>query len=563
MPDASAATWLQWLAGGALDCCELVCVAALMAAGRPWRAVASAWVVVTTALRAVNLLHVFAFGGHLTASAWVWVDAALWRFYVHSGLALAAGAAAGATLFAYRAARLGARGRPWTGGHVAWGAGVVMLAAAAGDLHAQHGAATPVERLVTALRHLDAAGAELSPRARDDLAAIGIGPSARAPDASAGSARWAVWTVVESLDASAPRIAPQLARLGGADFSGVRASARPTHHALLAAACGVLPATFPHDTLPAAIDGRDCLPGRLRVAGWRVEAMVGSSLSFTGLGTSLRRQGFEDVVGSDSWPRSDTAAVRTDWGVSDRTLYRAALARLDRARAAGERLFLLVVTSDSHVASGAVGDCPAQSEVPASPWAVGVRCAADAVLDFAQELEERGLSREGALLVSGDHPPPDVPEVRCALGGAVVARFGEMFVRRLGLGAGAADPTVHAGTLDLGASWASWLGIPTDVGLGWPLGSRPRAHWLLGSGDAGAVAGWTTGFAHEASIGAVQAACDRGEPWPPGRPTAPSACDVLALFRRLDAGFRADDSSASSATVGVHPDLAIEPDEGE
>lgn len=563
MPVADAATWLQWLVGGALDGCELVAVAAVLSAGRSWHAAGSTWIVFTTAFRAANVLHVIAFGGHLTASAWVWVDAALWRFYVHSGLALAVGVAAAATLFVYRAARFAARGRPWTGGRVGWVAGAVSVAAAAADLHAQHGAATPAERLLTAVRHLDAAGTELSPRARADLAAVGIGPSSIAPDVTASEARWAVWTIVESLDGHAAQLAPRLARLGGNSVSGVRASARPTHHALLAALCGVLPATFPHDTLAAAIDGGGCLPGRLRAAGWRVEAIVGSPLSFTGLGTSLRRQGFVAVVGSDGWPAGASSPVRTDWGVSDRTLYRAALARLDRARAAGERLFLVLVSSDSHVASGALSDCPVRPDASESPWAVGVRCAADAVMDFAAALDERGLAREGALLISGDHPPPDVPEVRQALGGEAVARFGEVFVHRLGLGATAGDAKVHAGTLDLGASWASWLGVPTDIGLGWPLGTRPPQHWLLATGDVGAVAAWTAGFAREASIGAVQAACDRGRSFPTDGAGAPAACDVLALLRRLDAGFRADDSSASSATVGANPDLGAEPGQGE
>lgn len=556
--------WLEATFGCALDALEFLLLTWCATRLRRGRALVWAWVAASAGLRVLDLVHAGWFGAHPVRSSLMWLEPSMFDAYVRSGGILIVAMAAAVAWFSARAmaiaARRGALG-PWSGRESAI-AFVVLMAHAVVGVDAQHAAATPLERLSTAAR-APAPAQWLSDEAAQRLAHFGIGPAAARPARpSAEPPRWIVWVLVESMDVLAARKMPAMATLAqaeGASFVGVRASARPTHHALLAWMCGLPPATFPHDTVaPRLGDHVRCLPELLAAAGYETVVVQGAPLRFTGLGEALQRYGFSRREGQRALSALGDLP-RGPWGVSDRSLFSRAVHHVDQARAGGRRVFVLVVTSDTHTPGAEPVDCPADarsSGANPSTWARALRCTDDALVSLHARLRERGLATEGQWLVTGDHPAPPLPGVARSLG-ASPPPFGPLPFWRFGVGVRRGEVrSVVAGSIDAGVTVAGWAGLADRIGHGMPFGDRPSDHWLLASGDVGRI-GWRAGGDDregDGPLGGLVAACERGEDWPGLQPAAPDPCDVLDLLQASDAGYRraagpSDDSAPASATV--------------
>lgn len=147
------------------------------------------------------------------------------------------------------------------------------------------------------------------------------------------------------------------------------------------------------------LPGARCLGDVLDEQGYRSVFLGGADASFAGKGAFLREHGYQEVI-DERVLRSRGETEFSSWGLYDDRLFEQARDELEQLRLAGEPYNLTILTLDTHE-PGLVGPgCEAQGR-PAMRAAV--RCTADVVADFIEDLEDDGVLADTAVVLMGDH----------------------------------------------------------------------------------------------------------------------------------------------------------------
>lgn len=631
----SHALW-QPFVGAFLDVVVVACLAWL---GRQPRARGPALVAIAVAgaARVFDAAHALALRAHFDAVSLWHLQPGQWRVGVESGAPVVLGAMAAVAWFSVRALRRawhmaqrsttvpslapGATHSHGASARGAWLLLVVVAFAAFGawwsPLHARHGAVLPGLRLVAATATLlvgpppgaptmDAAAAARLVRAGllpPHVALQATAPLWRPPGgtvhvggvearAEVGGRPEAIvlvllesmnraWTSLADADVgNGPRArlaTPGLATLAalGTEVIGVHTAATPTHAALVAALCGVPPASWPIDAnVSAALPLRDCLPRRLADLGYDAELIQGSKLGFTGLDAVAKAMGFAKARGSDD-PLGPDAAPRSAWGWQDREVYGAALERVRAAHLASKPLFLVVATSDSHWPGFADPRCDVASEAVSAGTSGGdgstadgsagdeVRrmaralvCADAELGTFVRALGAIGDPGRRLLLVTADHAAPDTSAVRALLpAGGAGGAFAELPLIVVGPGM-TPGTRLHAATshFDLAPSILAWIGAPDRGGwLGRPIGQRSAGgdgQLQIGLSGRRAVGLRMGERRWQGAPGELQAACATGTVHPLAARAGLQPCDLTRWIDWIDGLWR-DNRLAPAAENGT------------
>lgn len=300
--------------------------------------------------------------------------------------------------------------------------GDLAWAALAVNAHRYYGAQPPRVRL--------------APRERAVARRLGFAPPARAgrEEARAASGRPLNLVVVylEGFQAALadpqgpfPGLTPALNRWRGrlTRFLAFYAAATPTINALLSSQCGILVHV---DNVRLRVDrgfarGLSCLTDRLAVAGYTQVFLGGASSGFAGKRLFWRRHGVDEVWGWEDWRRRPAYRRRHhEWGLHDTDLVREALDAVERLRR-DPPFHLILLTLNTHPPGYRAPDCPVYRE--RASLLNGYRCTDEAVGRLLDGLEARGVLRDTAVALVGDHPPFPGPANRKLLGGRVPLRW--------------------------------------------------------------------------------------------------------------------------------------------
>ncbi len=414
--------------------------------------------VLSAFLRTADAVHCYVAMAHISVGFWWHVSWSAWPLLVESGAPVAVGVAAGWGWFAFRA--LGRhlrhpRRAPPARLAIPVACALFAISAAWVD-HSQHGALLP--ELNTPRTLLSFMGVRPTPSVVDVDDALWRRWQAAGlvPRNTHHTDRWPLWheraasrpalegrqpdvvvVLLESFSASLTSpyggdglvrrrgfrgaLTPQLSRLArrASVVDGYTTQARPTHFGLVASLCGLLPGSWPLDTRmherpPPALS---CLPELFAQSGRQTVFVQGSSLTFTGLGPMLRRQGFAEVVGRDLLSRRFPKAPRNPWGLYDREVMAFAGERITALRAGQQPYLLTLMTVDSHMPGTPRPDCVVPSEFKDDETLSAIHCA-DKELGTLLDLFDRlGLWQDTMLVVSADHAMPPTPALHALLGG--------------------------------------------------------------------------------------------------------------------------------------------------
>lgn len=83
-------------------------------------------------------------------------------------------------------------------------------------------------------------------------------------------------------------------------------------------------------------------------AGYRTVFLTAGSVSWRNLGTSLLRQGFDEVIGQSTIMKRFPNAQTSTWGVDDEWMFRYGAELLKEAEAKGEKVFLMTLSITNH-----------------------------------------------------------------------------------------------------------------------------------------------------------------------------------------------------------------------
>lgn len=147
------------------------------------------------------------------------------------------------------------------------------------------------------------------------------------------------------------------------------------------------------------LPGATCLGDVLDEHGYRSVFLGGADPAFAGKGKFLEEHGYDSVVGLPQWRERGETDLNA-WGLSDAPLLDRAGDVLDDLRASGEPYNLSVLTVDSHEPGFLGQECDASQE---TQMGSAVRCTADELARFLEEIEREGVLKDTAVVVMGDH----------------------------------------------------------------------------------------------------------------------------------------------------------------
>jgi len=499
-------------------------------------------------VRVADLAHVYVEKAHFTVATWLYADLSMWRVMVEAGLPVVAFVGLGFAWFGWRASGLEARRRapiqPVIPAIVVALLGVVHFAA---FLHPLHAGIVPE---INAIRTFAAfhglrpppSTTELTLEDRRTCARAGLladpepNPAARLPGIpTATDARHVVIVFVESLTAGftslhrghghhhgaaeheeerdekaeeheedeeeeAPDRTPELAKIAAKSLHvrGYTTQARPTHNALVASLCGQFPGSWPFD----ADAGRSppqttCLPAILAAKRAMQTTFIHASPNrFTATGRTMRAFGFKHVVDGgalfDELKAAGAGPVHLGpLGLHDAALYDRAIRTVQDADAKGQGAFVTVVTGDTHFPTQRPGDCSIAADArlsgPAADIDRAIRCSDAALGAFVRGLNTRGLLKKTLLVITADHPMPNVPGRN-----ALLPEHDRGFFAELPLVISLPEQAtgvlaVEAGQTSLPDTIVDLLGLATDgtvfAGRSLLRQPRPDAHGLFAFTD--------------------------------------------------------------------------------
>ncbi len=563
---AGPAPWVEAVLGLAADLGAVLLWVSLRRAAP--RARWPAWGAgVALALRVLDLGSCVAAGAHVSPAVWWHLEPGAWRVAMEAGAPVLVGLALGAGFAATRAARRvvaterSRRGAGWLAAALALGLVAPPLVAPRSPVHL--GGMPEVDVPRSWLTHVGwRAPVASRPPTDGDLArwrARGWLPrpelqGAAAPPDQVAPVQGVIVVLLESMNAGfsgafvsdAPLDTPGLRRVRarGVTVGPYVTQSRPTHNGLVASLCGLLPGTWPLD----AAAGRrvpklpGCLPRLVRDRGGSATFVHGGPLAFTGLDVTLRRMGFDRLVGRTELEPDAEPDDLSPWGVHDRAVYDRALAEVDRL-GRGARPFVLVVsTLDGHAPGNPHPRCALAA---GASLMLRAQACADSALDrFVQALEAKGALSSTALVVTSDHAAPAAVS-EALLPRTARGRFAPLplVIVAPRLVAGARHRRL-GGQLDLAATVAPLLGLraPRGQDLLAPSPAAGETSRVLLSTSGRRWVGVSTARARaEAPLARLGAACHRDGPQ---AGSGPLACDAARFLRALDAAWHTDTLTA-------------------
>ncbi|MCO4763620.1 MAG: LTA synthase family protein, partial [Myxococcales bacterium] len=215
------------------------------------------------------------------------------------------------------------------------------------------------------------------------------------------------------------KLAAQMTRV-----DGFRNTSSPTIGAMVAALCGVHPASHPYDLdVGESVDGRTaytCLADRLKRHGYRTVYVQGASRRVTSKEYFFRTHGFDEVYGKEDLRKQWPKRRQGRWGFFDRDTLAFAqeqVTRLEALQKKDGRPFLLVtLTLDTHEpgmgpdpalplgADGQVKGMPeAPTDEPARLLLAGYRSSDAALGPWGAFLLEPARAARTMVLMTADH----------------------------------------------------------------------------------------------------------------------------------------------------------------
>ncbi len=142
---------------------------------------------------------------------------------------------------------------------------------------------------------------------------------------------------------------------------------------------------------------RRCLPQVLRERGYATAYIQSAPLGFMLKDQFMRKAGFDQLVGDPSFERS---YARTDWGVDDKAFFEQSLDRVIALHEAERPFFATLLTVGTHhpftFPDTATADGARTRQERAFRWSD------DALIEFLNALEERGVLRDTVVIITSD-----------------------------------------------------------------------------------------------------------------------------------------------------------------
>ncbi len=142
---------------------------------------------------------------------------------------------------------------------------------------------------------------------------------------------------------------------------------------------------------------RRCLPGALREQGYATAYIQSAPLGFMLKDQFMKKAGFEELIGDPFFKRS---YARTDWGVDDKAFFEQSLGPVLRLHEAERPFFATLLTVGTHhpftFPDSAAADGARSRQARAFRWAD------DALADFLDELDRRGVLSDTVVIITSD-----------------------------------------------------------------------------------------------------------------------------------------------------------------
>jgi phosphoglycerol transferase MdoB-like AlkP superfamily enzyme len=183
-------------------------------------------------------------------------------------------------------------------------------------------------------------------------------------------------------------------------FSQVVAHQRQTNRGEYGILCGDYPKLLSDQskmTEQVYGDARRCLPAALRDEGYTTVYIQAAPLGFMLKDQFMKKAGFDELIG-DAW--FEKSYARTDWGVDDKAFFEQAIERVVELHDRETPFFATLLTVGTHhpftFPQGNV------LEGGKDRRARAFRYADDALGDFLEALEERGVLQDTVVIITSD-----------------------------------------------------------------------------------------------------------------------------------------------------------------
>ena len=195
---------------------------------------------------------------------------------------------------------------------------------------------------------------------------------------------------------------PRLDALAGRHllFSQVVAHQRQTNRGEYAILCGDYPKLLTDQskmTEQVYGEARRCLPALLRDEGYATAYIQAAPLGFMLKDQFMKKAGFDELVG-DAW--FEKSYARTDWGVDDKAFFEQAIERVIALHDGEPPFFATLLTVGTHhpftFPAGKVLEGGKERRARA------FRYADDALGDFLDALQERGVLQDTVVIITSD-----------------------------------------------------------------------------------------------------------------------------------------------------------------
>ena len=163
---------------------------------------------------------------------------------------------------------------------------------------------------------------------------------------------------------------------------------------------GINPNDF-GEQLDSYLPGATCLGDVLAGEGYTNVFLGGAHTRFAGKDTFLADHGYQHEYGLSDWEAAgEDRSDISEWGLSDRRLFRHAEEVIDDLRAEGDPFNLTILTLDTHEPAGVFAGCDTADAVR---MATAVTCSMRAVAGFVDHLGDEGYLEDTVVVVMGDH----------------------------------------------------------------------------------------------------------------------------------------------------------------
>ena len=183
-------------------------------------------------------------------------------------------------------------------------------------------------------------------------------------------------------------------------FSQVVAHQRQTNRGEYGILCGDYPKLLTDQSkMTEQVYGqaRRCLPAVLREQGYATVYLQAAPLGFMLKDQFMKKAGFDELIG-DAW--FEKSYARTDWGVDDKAFFEQALERVVELHDAERPFFATLLTVGTHhpftFPDGGVLEGGKDRRARAFLYAD------DALSDFLNALEDRGVLRDTVVIITSD-----------------------------------------------------------------------------------------------------------------------------------------------------------------